>query len=70
MKKSYDVVGNIIEYELGGLSANETIKLFAELIKSGTAWSLQGSYGSAAEALIDAGYVSVKGKVLRTIEED
>ena len=70
MKKSYDVVGNILAYETGELSANETIKLFAELIKSGTVWSLQGSYGRAAKALIDAGYVSAKGKVLRTIEED
>ena len=58
MGKKYDVVGNIIAYESGELSDDETIELFQNLIDSGQAWSLQGHYGRTASALIDAGYCS------------
>lgn len=57
MPKQYDVVGNIIAYESGELTADEIITLFQHLVDSGMAWTLQGSYGRTAQSLIDAGYV-------------
>ena len=50
-----DKVERIIAYETGKLSDEELIKLFQELIDSGEAWTLQGSYGRMASALIEAG---------------
>ena len=57
----YDLVGNIIEYESGGLSDQDTVILFQHLIDNGQAWTLQGSYGRMAEALINQGYCSIGG---------
>jgi hypothetical protein len=42
-------------YEDGSLDETATIELFQHLIATGAAWSLQGSYGRTAEALIEAG---------------
>lgn len=56
-----DTVDQIIAYENGELSFQETIKLFAELIRTGQAWSLQGSYGRAATAFIREGFISRDG---------
>ena len=56
-----DKVDKIIAYEAGELSEKETIKLFQELIDSGSAWQLQGSYGRRANALIEAGVCHIKG---------
>lgn len=56
MTRHLDVVGGIIEFETGNLTDEEVIELFQELIDSGIAWSLQGSYGRMARRLIDAGY--------------
>ena len=46
----------IIAYEQGELDEEGILELFQELINSGLAWELQGSYGRTARALIDAGY--------------
>lgn len=48
-------VERIIAYESGELSEDATVALFQELIDSGLAWQLQGSYGRTAQRLIDAG---------------
>lgn len=53
-----DIAGQIIDFEMGNLSDEETISLFQHLIDTGLAWSLQGSYGRMAHALIEAGYCS------------
>lgn len=41
-------------------SSEDVIAAFQRLIDSGVVWSLQGSYGRAAAALIDAGYCEPK----------
>jgi hypothetical protein len=53
-----NLVNQIIEYESGELSEDKVIQLFQDLVDTGYAWSLQGSYGRTAKALIEAGYVT------------
>ena len=48
-------IDSIIAFENGELDETETVELFQELIDSGEAWHLQGSYGRTAMALIEAG---------------
>jgi hypothetical protein len=60
----------IIRYEAGELRGQEVLKLFSHLIKTGRAWSLQGSYGRMAGALIDRGYLSGQGQILKNAEAD
>lgn len=58
------LVSQISAYESGELSPTETLVLFSELVKSGLAWQLQGSYGRTARALIENGQLSPTGEVL------
>lgn len=53
----------LIAYETGTLDADGEIEFFADLIATGTAWQLQGSYGRAAQAFIDAGLISETGEI-------
>lgn len=55
--KTFDEVGAIIAFEQGELNDEGVIELFQHLVNNGHAWSLQGSYGRTARALIEAGYV-------------
>jgi len=59
-----DQVDKIIAYEQGDLDDQGTVELFAELIKTGQAWSLQGSYGRAAASLIQDEIIDKSGKIL------
>ena len=54
----------IIRYEDGEMDEQETIELFAGLIKNGMAWTLQGHYGRTAQSFIEGGIISPKGQVL------
>jgi hypothetical protein len=56
-------IDQIIAYENGELDEDEWLELFAGLIRSGLVWSLQGSYGRTAAALIQGGYISAAGEV-------
>ena len=59
----FDAVSFIMAFEDGELGEDEVIAGFQDLINSGLAWSLQGSYGRTAKGLIDAGLCSLhKGK--------
>ena len=51
-----DQVSKIMAFESGELDFDATVELFQELIDSGLAWQLQGSYGRIAQNLIEAGY--------------
>lgn len=60
---TYDLVGSIIAYESGDLDMVGIVKLFSALVKSGQAWTLQGSYGRMAKALIDAEILGSYGSI-------
>ncbi|AKY03524.1 hypothetical protein SEA_DANZINA_69 [Streptomyces phage Danzina] len=66
MSKMGNLVVELIDYESGNLDDAETLDLFGRLIKSGFAWSLQGSYGRTAQALINEGWIGEDGTVLAT----
>lgn len=51
-------INDIIAYENGELSDDETLTLFQGLVDSGMAWTLQGSYGRMAVVLIDSGLIA------------
>lgn len=60
-----DLLDRIIAYEDGSLDYEGCLTLFAELIKTGMAWELQGCYGRTAKVLIEQGCVTVDGEVLK-----
>lgn len=53
-----DIVDKIIAFEQGELAEEETLELFQELVDSGMAWQLQGTYGRMAQALIEQGLIT------------
>lgn len=65
---TYDVVGAIMEFEDGTLDDQGILELFSHLVKSGQAWSLQGSYGRAARNLIEGGYLTPEGDLTEQAE--
>ena len=64
-----DLLDKIIRWEDGTMQGPEVIDFFAELVETGKAWSLQGMYGRTAQRLIDIGYISRDGKVLKYPED-
>ena len=50
-------VDRIIRYEAGEMDSDEIKDLFQDLVISGEAWILQGHYGRAAKAMLDAGLI-------------
>lgn len=58
-----EITNNIIAFENGELNSEEIIRLFSALVKNGMAWSLQGSYGRNAKALIESGYIDSEGNI-------
>lgn len=53
----------IIQYESGELDDQQVVFLFADLVRTGQAWILQGHYGRTAQRLIEAGWIDRKGNV-------
>jgi hypothetical protein len=47
----------IMAYEDGTLGQEETLALFQQLVDSGMAWRLQGSYGRTAHMLLQEGLI-------------
>ncbi|MFE9254060.1 hypothetical protein [Streptomyces sp. NPDC006879] len=62
-----DIAIDLISYEADELEIDEIVALFATLIRSGMAWTLQGHYGRTAQALIDEGIISPEGEVLEEL---
>ena len=65
--KEFDTVGYIMDYESGEISDERVLELFSHLIKTGQAWTLQGSYGRQVRRLIDCGYFNADGEILMEI---
>lgn len=63
-------VGQIIAFENGEQTEADSVRMFADLIRSGTVWSLQGTYGRTAASLIEAGVIDTGGNILIDLEED
>ncbi|MET8111210.1 DUF7417 domain-containing protein [Streptomyces prasinus] len=63
MGRMKDIVIDLITYEEGQLGDRETLDLFSILVRSGMAWTLQGSYGRTANELIHAGYLTRDGEI-------
>lgn len=61
-----DQVTAIMRYEQGDATARETVELFADLVRTGLAWSLQGHYGRTAHGMIRDGIIRLDG----TIDEE
>lgn len=52
-------VDDIIAFEEGDMDQNEEIRLMQDLVDTGQAWRLQGSYGRAAMGMIEAGLITL-----------
>ncbi|MEU0674497.1 hypothetical protein ABZ330_16680 [Streptomyces sp. NPDC006172] len=70
MGRMKDIATDLISYELGELDDTETLELFATLIKSGMAWTLQGGYGRTAARLIEGGLITPEGDVIPDVIEE
>jgi hypothetical protein len=64
-----DFIDLIIAYESGDLSDYQTVNLFADLVRTGLAFQLQGHYGRTAAALIKAGYIDREGNLSLAVLE-
>jgi len=58
-----ELINDIVNYEAGSLSVEETLELFSDLIKTGQCWNLQGRYGRTANELINKGLITSNGRI-------
>jgi hypothetical protein len=54
-EKEFDVVGFVMDLEMGMLPEDAVVEGMQHLIDNGMVWNLQGAYGRLAERLIEAG---------------
>lgn len=59
---SNSLLQDIIDYEDGSLDPESTLDLFADLVRTGLVWELQGHYGRTAVGLIKAGLITRDGE--------
>jgi hypothetical protein len=55
-------VGEMMKYEDGSQSHDETVNMFQRMHTSGLAYQLQGHYGHTAQALLKGGYIHDKAR--------
>jgi hypothetical protein len=65
-----DRVDKFMRFESNEMNSNEMLDFFAELIRDGLCWHLQGNYGRTASNLIKMGFIDEKGNIKRRFEED
>lgn len=58
-----DLVTRLIALDEGTLADEERVELFAYLIRSGLAWSLQGRIGREAADYVRGGVISETGEI-------
>jgi len=58
-----NLVNEMMAYEEGTLAPSFVLDLFGNLVSTGMAWSLQGSYGRQAAQFIESGYLTEEGEV-------
>ena len=67
----FDLVGSIMDFESGQLGNQKTVELFSHLVKTGMAWTLQGSYGRMARHMIDnLGVISESGEINQDVVDE
>jgi hypothetical protein len=64
-----DLTSALLEYERGELDTFGFFALFAELVGTGQAWELQGSYERIATDLIEGGYIAAAGTITEKVYE-
>src|SRR5215207_2530331 len=67
-RKGGDMIGlvDILEdYEAGYLDPREQLVLFAQLVRTGHAWTLGGLYARTARHLVAAGYITPTGRITK-----
>jgi hypothetical protein len=57
-----DMVGDIVTYEAGDMTEEETINFFQRLLDTGMVYNLQGQYQRTASALLEAGVIAFPEK--------
>lgn len=67
---SMSLNARIIQYEDEGLSPLETIKLFQDLVNSGLAYELGGTYLNGARHMIDLGLITHADELDPDFESD
>ncbi len=58
--KQTDIVGKIIDYEMGTMSEEEVVPFFQQLVDDGVLCGLQGSYHRTARYLEEEGFISLE----------
>src|SRR5208282_4603471 len=67
--RPYDLCAGIMQYEDGKMDVPEFLELFSYLIRTGTAWTLQGFYGREAARLIQNGIITQDGTLTAKAHE-
>lgn len=68
MTTTFDV-GFIMDFESGEADDAAMLEGFADGIRSGRVWGLQGFYGRTATSLIEAGYITREGELTEKSHE-
>jgi hypothetical protein len=66
--EKYDELSGIIAWESGELDDEGTRELFQHLVDNGHAWTLQGTYGRTASALLKAGEIEATTETARRVK--
>ena len=70
--RAYDrrsIFDQILAYEQGELDFNETLALFQDLVDTGLAWELQGSFGRMAASFLRDDLIEARTPIARRVKE-